>query len=233
MQRHNIVFPKEDGGIEIHPMKEWLRKNPEYIPAGLEFSKKPTSHQVRSELKKAGWTIFSESPTEIRFLMPGKNAIPENIEEILGNQEDLDEVECSEAAFALEYQLRDFIAQNLKAISVNGKKLHLFVEPNTGQKGLEFSTSVGFIDILAVDENGNFYIFELKRGRSPDHAIGQLTRYMGWVKKEISGGKDIHGVIVAKDINENLRCSASVIPNVNLFEYEVEFSLKPVDLAKK
>jgi endonuclease len=37
----------------------------------------------------------------------------------------------------------------------------------------------------------------------------------------------VYGVVVAKEISESLRYAVSVVPNVSLFEYEVEFHLKP------
>jgi hypothetical protein len=87
--------------------------------------------------------------------------------------------------------------------------------------------AVGPIDILAVDDAGAFFVFELKRARSRDHAIGQLTRYMGWVRQTIGKDRAVNGIIVAKEISESLRHAVSVVPNVSLFEYEVEFHLKP------
>jgi endonuclease len=126
--------------------------------------------------------------------------------------------------------LRDFIAQNIGTIDVRGKKLRVYVDP-TGRDGVEFPTAVGPIDILAIDASGEFYVFELKRARSPDHAIGQLVRYMGWVTQTIGKGRKVNGVIVAKEIGLNLRYAISVVPNVNLFEYEVEFHLKSANGA--
>ena len=35
-------------------------------------------------------------------------------------------------------------------------------------------------------------------------------------------------MIVAKEITNNLRYAIAVIPNVSLFEYEINFQLKPV-----
>jgi endonuclease len=137
-----------------------------------------------------------------------------------------------EASFALEYQLRDFIAHNLHMISIPGRRLRLYVDPS-GQNGIEYPSAVGPIDILAVDESGDLVVFELKRTRSPDQAIGQLARYMGWVKLTIAEDRDVHGVVVAGTITENLRYAASVIPNVSLFEYAVQFHLKPANSVKQ
>lgn len=118
------------------------------------------------------------------------------------------------------------MASNLNTISVNRRRLRLYVDP-TGRDGIEFPSAVGPIDILAVDESGSFYVFELKRASSADRAIGQLARYMGWVQQTIGKGREVSGVIVAKSISDNLRYAASIVPRVHLFEYEVEFHLRP------
>ncbi len=222
MKRFNVVIPREDGGIEVHPMKEWLRQHPDYTPAGLDPIS-TNSHQLRNGLRKMGWSV-QETETEERLIKPGSSQLEATVEAVLGEDEEGAEEET--AAFGLEHQLRDFLAQNLTAIPVDGKRLRLYVDP-TGRDGVEFPTAVGPIDILAIDDNEHFVVFELKRARSPDHAIGQLSRYMGWITHTIGRGKTVRGVIVAKAISQNLRYSVAVVPNVSLFEYEVKFELKP------
>jgi hypothetical protein len=66
----------------------------------------------------------------------------------------------------------------------------------------------------------------LKRANSPDRAVGQVARYMGWVKQTIGKDKEVYGVIVAKAISDKLRFARSVVPNVLLFEYQVTFTLR-------
>lgn len=224
MKRFNVVIPREDGGVEVHPMKQWLRQHPEYIPAGLDPTS-ATSHQLRNGLRKLGWSV-QETASEERLMKPGYSQLETTVEAVLGEEGEGDDTEENVAAFALEYQLRDFLAQNLSAIPVEGKRLRLYVDP-TGRDGVEYPTAVGPIDILAIDDEEQFVVFELKRARSPDHAIGQLSRYMGWITQTIGRGKKVRGVIVARSISENLRYSVAVVPNVSLFEYEVKFELKP------
>lgn len=218
MKSFFIVIPKEGGGEEIHRMKPWLRENKQHVPSGLDATLN-TSHRLRDGLRRLGWSV-QESPTEVRLFLPGTAPPPPP------EDDEPDEEEEPEASFPLEFQLRDFISQNMSAIDVKGKKLKLYVDP-TGRDGVEFPTAVGPIDILAVDDVGAFFVFELKRARSPDRAIGQLTRYMGWVRQTIGKDREVNGIIVAKEISDNLRYAVSVVPNVSLFEYEVEFRLKP------
>lgn len=226
MKRFNIVVAKEDGGVELHPMKEWLRQHPQHVPSGLDATSS-TSHQLRNGLRRMGWSV-QETPSEVRLILPGSGAAEAAVGTVLGEEVDFDEPETPEASFGLEFQLRDFIAQNIGAIDVKGKRLQLYVDP-TGRDGIEFPTAVGPIDILAVDDSGAFFVFELKRARSSDHAIGQLTRYMGWVRETIGKDRGVNGIIVAKEISDSLRYAVSVVPNISLFEYEVEFHLKPAN----
>ena len=221
MKRFYVVLDNE--GVKRHPMKPWLREHPEELPKDCDYpATRKTSHQLRDALKKNGWGK-QETPSEVLLTPPGVvlNVPPPDDSE--GDEVD----DLREAEFTLEYQLRDFLAQNLESISVDGKKLSLFVDDHD-KDGVEYPTEVGPIDILAVDETGAFVVFELKRARSPDRAIGQLSRYMGWVKHTIGRGKEVRGVIVAKTISRNLRYAVTVIPDVSVFEYEVRFTLNAV-----
>jgi hypothetical protein len=74
-------------------------------------------------------------------------------------------------SFALEYQLRDFLAANIGTIPVNGHRLRLFVDA-TGRDGVEFPTAVGPIDILATDDNGALFVFELSAPTVPIEQSG-------------------------------------------------------------
>lgn len=144
-----------------------------------------------------------------------------------GLQEVIEATRDGEAYFTLEYQLRDFLAANIETIKVNGRNLKLYVDP-TGRDGIEYPTPTGPIDILAVDiATEEFIPFELKRSGAPDRAIGQLARYMGWLKVTLAQDKGVHGVIVAKSISDNLRYAVKAVPDVSLFEYEVSFKLNP------
>ena len=177
-----LSFQKKDGGVEIYPMKEWLRQHPQHIPAGLDATSS-MSHQLRNGLRKMGWSV-QDTPAEVRLMLPGNHSGDTTVSTVLGEETESDEAEAPDATFALDFQLRDFIAQNIRTIDVNGRRLRLYVDP-TGRDGIEFPTAVGPIDIIAVDESGAFFVFELKRARSPDHAMGQVTRYMGWVSETI------------------------------------------------
>jgi hypothetical protein len=126
--------------------------------------------------------------------------------------------------FAYESDLRDYLAKNLQVIEL-GLKLY----EEEGITGVEFPVGGRFIDILAVDSNGDFVVIELKVSRGYDRVIGQLLRYMAWIQKnQAEAGQKVRGVIVAREISEDLLLACSLMPNVGLFEYELSLSLKQV-----
>ncbi|QPC44636.1 DUF91 domain-containing protein [Kaustia mangrovi] len=229
VRKHFVVTLGEDGRAREHRLKSWLRAHPEEIPPGLDpHNNGSTSHMLRNGLRKMGW-IMEETATKVLLFRPGVEESLD-IEEYLGPQDDVgSDAENSEdeeegLGFQLEEQLRDFLANNLDRVAVDGRRLRLF-QDETGRSGIEYPTAVGWIDILAVDTDGAYYVFELKRAQSPDSAIGQVARYMGWVKQTIAGGRPVNGVIVAKTISEKLRFARTVVPNIFLFEYQVSFTV--------
>ncbi len=130
-------------------------------------------------------------------------------------------------SFALEAQLRDFIIAHLPRISVGGESLRLYRD-QSGRSGREYPTDVGPIDILAVAPDGALVVIELKLDRGPDRALGQLARYMGWVRANLAAGAEVRGAVVARRIDEKLRYAAAAMPGVLLLEYEVDFRVREV-----
>jgi hypothetical protein len=137
-----------------------------------------------------------------------------------------------EFLFPLERHLRDFLVANIRNIRPGGRSLSVYAD-ELGQTGVEYPTGVGFIDLLAVEDGGGFVVFELKLGRGPDAAVGQLARYMGWVKRNLAVDSVVRGIIVAGSVDEKLRYAASVIPDVSLFEYSMSFVLRSADEVEK
>ena len=207
---HFVVIQRENREDEKHPMKPWLRENPEHNPEGMHPDTR-TSEQLRNGLKRDGWEI-EETDTEVRVRFPF--------------EDEEDDVEAP-SAFALEHHLRDYIAKNIEKIDFNGKKLKLFQD----QAGVEYQIKNWKIDILAVsaDDDQEFFVIELKLSRGSDQAIGQLMRYMMRVKDNITHCNNVNGIIVAQAIDDKLRSAARMISSqVELYEYRLSFDLNLV-----
>jgi endonuclease len=132
-------------------------------------------------------------------------------------------------AFALESHLRDYLARNPPSTTTHGP-LVLFADAD-GRDGVEYQTDCGPADLVLLDREGNFVVFELKLGRGPDAALGQVQRYMGWIEHHVADGKTVSGVIVANSISEKLKYAGKVAPRVQLMEYHLSFELAPVALT--
>ena len=67
---------------------------------------------------------------------------------------------------------------------------------------------------------------ELKKGRASDSVIGQVQRYMGYVKDELAKeGQSVEGVIIALEDDQRIKRALSVAPNISFYKYQVSFKL--------
>ena len=129
--------------------------------------------------------------------------------------------------FAYEHDLRDYLARNLHLIEPG---LRLYDEE--GVNGIEFPAGGRFIDILAVDCQGNYVVVELKVSRGYDRTVGQLLRYIGWIElHHADAGQSVRGVIVAKEVTADLRLACRRVVGIRLFEYELSVLLKAVPIG--
>ena len=97
-----------------------------------------------------------------------------------------------------EKMLEDTIEANFASFSS-------FIKQPLELLGRQYETTVGPIDILARDKKtGEYVVIELKKGRSADKVFGQLSRYMGWVKKNLSKEAPVRGIIVGSSIDDKL-----------------------------
>ncbi|WP_421882727.1 DUF7669 domain-containing protein [Methylibium sp.] len=128
--------------------------------------------------------------------------------------------------FASEAHLRDYLAKSLPPM--DGQPLTLYVAPN-GDKGVEFPSGVGPMDLLARSSAGAYYVFELKRHATEDKTLGQVLRYMGWIQKHLAGDDPVYGVIVGSQTSQKLKYAATQVPNVRLLDYELQVKLSAPD----
>ncbi|OAF17409.1 endonuclease NucS domain-containing protein [Bradyrhizobium neotropicale] len=129
------------------------------------------------------------------------------------------------AAFAMEQHLEAFLVLNWDQTEF-AKTLSIFEED--GEKvGQQYETDAGPIDILAISKDKKrLLVVELKRGRASDVVVGQVLRYMGYVKEEIAEPDQIvEGAIIALDDDKKLRWALAAVPNVSFYRYEIRFKL--------
>jgi len=165
---------------------------------------------------------------EIELLRVGET----NAEVSLVVYPDAEEVDVDGlVAFQMEKQLEDFLVQNWGNTSL-GKDFDLYEDENgTGQ---QYQTDTGPLDLLAVSKDGKtLLVIELKRGRASDAVVGQIMRYMGFVKRELlESGQNVRGLIIALDDDIRVRNALSVVTDIDFMTYRVKFELTEVGIPR-
>lgn len=157
-------------------------------------------------------------------IYPG-NATSESSKVLEGEDEEAITEQSGGGEFAYETDLRNYLAKNLNRLEPG-----LRVYDEEGITGIEFPVGGRFIDILATDAKGGLVVIELKVARGYDRVVGQLMRYVAWVKKNLAEpDQSVRGLIIARKISEDLLLACSMVPDVELFEYELSLSLRRVD----
>jgi restriction system protein len=137
-----------------------------------------------------------------------------------------DETIQSPSEFALEKHLEDFLVQNWKSIEL-GKHYDIYSED--GQLlGQQYPSDTGPIDILAISKDKKeLLVVELKKGRVSDVVVGQVQRYMGFVKEELATKDQIvKGVIIGFDEDVRVKRALAVTQNISFYTYKIHFKLE-------
>jgi hypothetical protein len=137
------------------------------------------------------------------------------------NTVDADE-SAAEDQFAAEADLRDFLAKNLDRVE---EGLRLYEKDDV--RGVEFEIDDGRIDLLAVDKNDRLVVIELKVSRGRNKTLGQLLYYMGWVDAKLGRGP-CRGIIIAREISEDLKLAVQWTTGVSLFSYTLSVTVDKV-----
>lgn len=130
------------------------------------------------------------------------------------------------SAFVIEQHLEEFLIHNWAQTDLS-KKYDLVTDDEGEVVARQYQCDTGRIDILAQSKDkAEFLVIELKKGRPSDEVVGQVLRYMGFVKKELAtSGEAVKGVIIALENDLRMSNAISMVPNVEFYRYKVDFKL--------
>lgn len=187
----------------------WFKNNLEYDNFSLELKNSIGSIGTVTNLSKYG--------IELENLIAGNP-----ITKVTVNDEDVEDP----SVFALEEHLEDFLIANWGSTELS-KRYDIF-EVDGQPEGKQYPTDTGPIDILAISKDKKeILVIELKRGRVSDRVVGQIQRYMGFVKEELAEeGQIVRGAIIGLDDGLALRRALSVTQGIDFYRYQVSFKLK-------
>ena len=147
-----------------------------------------------------------------------KNSI--NIE--IKNEDSL----ISQGKFYMEKHLEEFIITNWNEIDLGSRYDLIYDEGELVSQ--QFRTDIGFIDILAKDKkDGSYVVIELKKNQTSDDTIGQIARYMGWIRDH-KKDENVKGIIIASEFTKKLKYAIKYVKNIDVLSYEINFSLNEV-----
>jgi len=127
--------------------------------------------------------------------------------------------------FAMEEHLEDFLVKNWSQTEL-GKDYDIYMEDGE-IIGQQYKTEIGEIDILGISKDKKtLLVVELKRGRTSDVVVGQIQRYMGFIKEEFAeSDQNVKGIIIALDDDKKIKYALSVTNNIEFYRYKIDFKL--------
>ncbi len=133
---------------------------------------------------------------------------------------------ATDTSFAMEKHLEEFLVSNWKNTEL-GQEYDIY-DGGDGLVGQQLQTDTGPLDILAISKDkSRLLVVELKKGRAADAVVGQVLRYMGYVKEVLAeADQTVLGVIIAKDDDTRIQRALSMSPNVSFYRYQVSFRLQ-------
>ena len=139
---------------------------------------------------------------------------------IVSNNEEIEDA----SMFALERHLEDFLVENWNNTELS-KNYNIYEDDEVF--GQQFQTDTGPIDILAISKDKKeLLVIELKKGKASDTVVGQIQRYMGYIKNEfLEEGQTVKGVIIALEDSIKIQRALSVTKDIEFYRYKVNFEL--------
>jgi len=139
---------------------------------------------------------------------------------IVSNNEEIEDP----SMFALERHLEDFLVENWNNTEL-AKNYNIYEDDEVF--GQQFQTDTGPIDILAISKDKKeLLVIELKKGKASDTVVGQIQRYMGYIKNEfLEEGQTVKGVIIALEDSIKIQRALSVTKDIEFYRYKVNFEL--------
>ena len=122
--------------------------------------------------------------------------------------------------FAAEADPRDFLAKNMEVIEPG---LQLYSQ--NGVRGTEYTVDNGRIDLLGIDRSDRFVVIELKLVKATSRTLGQLLYYMSWVDSHL-GQSACRGIIIAREIGDDLKIAIQRVSDVSLHSYHLSVSVE-------
>jgi predicted nucleic acid-binding Zn-ribbon protein len=111
-------------------------------------------------------------------------------------------------------------------------ELAIYRDPRGGMVGVDLSTPVGSIDLLARDRDGTLVVVAVPDPRDTDSLIADMLARIGYVRKHFATDKKaVRGIVVIEEIPEELAYTAAGVSQTIAFKaYRVALTFHPLPL---
>jgi hypothetical protein len=210
---HGKKFYRAEYGARLEHIQIWDKpRRAESVAPYLKFIEKK---EFWGTYLQGGIRPIPEEDFRTLTLGPEITDLPKQ-----ATQEDLQNA----SEFALEAHLEDFIDKNWDYIDFGTKLTRFRTEE---QSGRQFPAGEWSIDFLCTEVGtGDLVVVELKRAKTSDSTVGQVLRYMTWVKENLArDNQRVKGVIIAKEVDNSLSYAVRGLNDVAVSTYRVDFKL--------
>ncbi len=141
-------------------------------------------------------------------------------------EESIVAAEGASAVFGLERHLHEFLVDNW-GVTELGKDWDLYEEDGEIVGSRYDTGEIGEIDLLARHKSENrWLVIELKRSQTSDATVGQILRYMTWVRRRLAADAgNVEGLVICRQPDDKLRYALDGQPSIRCMTYQVSFSL--------
>jgi hypothetical protein len=185
-----------------------------------------TSDDLLFKVESGQYRLYKQGtdPAPIHEYIQGDVAREELVEESIEEDEG-DGALPGSSEFLLERDLQRYLAENLECLETGLKLYEL-----DGIRGIEYEAGGGRrIDILAIDMAGGLVVLELKVSKGYDRVVGQLLRYVNWVRQNLAEpDQRVRGIIICRTMSEDLRLACADLKDIELCEYELSVTVRKV-----
>jgi hypothetical protein len=213
---HDKNFYRAPYGVRLEETNRWSTVRPvDEVLADLDFieNKEFWMTYFQGGVRQIGEKDFRTISQGGRESLRGRTATAVDLER--------------DSEFALETHLEEFLDKNWEKVDFGARLEKYEIDE---QSGRQFPAGPWSIDFLCIDKDtGDFVVIELKRGKTSDSTVGQILRYVAYVRKHFAKpGQLVRGIIIAKEADEALKYAIQPLAFVSVLTYRVGFRLSPL-----
>ena len=99
------------------------------------------------------------------------------------------------------------------------------------QLGVNYTSAVGEIDLLAKDAGGHFVVVMCAERQEAEQMVSSVLQRIGWVRKHLAGaGQQVRGIVLLDRVRDDIAYAANAVAGTVAFKiYRVAVRFEDLD----